>query len=69
MITHYTSRLAEKAEMLEDFFAIKFDNSNELALEALPIVIDAIQPFAQELPMFVLRLAAEVDYQEEAGCI
>lgn len=37
-------------------------DSEELNLYALPIVIPAIRPFAQELPMFLLRLATEVDY-------
>lgn len=58
--------------MLEDFFALKFSRSDEeqkdqdeLVLEALPIIVDGIQPFAQELPMFILRLAAEVDFTNE----
>ena len=31
-------------------------------LYALPLVLPAERPFAQELPMFLLRLATEVDY-------
>ena len=49
----YAGKLASKAEMLEDFFAIKFARAgeeskdpDELRLEALPIVVDGIQPFA-----------------------
>lgn len=34
----------------------------DLKLYALPLVLPAIRPFAQELPMFLLRLATEVDY-------
>jgi len=77
LIEHYTTRLASKAELLEDFFAIKFAASDEeeskdnqdLCLEALPVVVNCIEPFAQELPMFILRLASEVDYSDEQGCI
>jgi hypothetical protein len=71
LVDHYVNKLASKAEMLEDFFALKFSRGDEeskeqeLVLEALPIIIDGIQPFAQELPMFILRLAAEVDFSNE----
>jgi hypothetical protein len=72
LVEHYANKLAHKAEMLEDFFALKFSRSDEeqkdqdeLVLEALPIIVDGIQPFAQELPMFILRLAAEVDFTNE----
>ena len=43
--------------------------NTDFCLEALPIVVDGIQPFAQELPMFMLRLASEVDYSDETNCI
>jgi hypothetical protein len=50
---HYTKKIASKAEMLEDFFALKFTRRDEetkdpeeLVLEALPIVVDGIHPFA-----------------------
>jgi DNA mismatch repair protein Mlh1 C-terminus len=47
LIEHYASRLAAKADMLEDFFAIKFGqeeskDNDDLCLEALPIVVDGI---------------------------
>jgi len=34
-----------------------------LQLVALPMILPAIKPFAQELPMFLLRLASEVDFE------
>ena len=49
--------------------AMEIDNPEQptrtLMLEALPMVVPAIRPFAQELPMFLLRLATEVDSQSE----
>ena len=42
------------------------ETAEDLKLYALPIVIPAIRPFAQELPMFLLRLATEVDYRAPA---
>ena len=42
---------------------------NELKLHSLPIVVRGIKPFPQELPMFLLRLATEVDYSNEQKCI
>ena len=33
-----------------------------LKLYSLPIVLRGIKPFPQELPLFMLRLATEVDY-------
>ena len=34
----------------------------DLSLVSLPMIVAAIRPFAQELPMFLLRLATEVDF-------
>jgi DNA mismatch repair protein MLH1 len=45
------------------------ESKNELCLITLPIVVKGIKPFPQELPMFMLRLAAEVDYSSEQKCI
>ena len=38
------------------------EEDNDLRLYALPLVLPSMRPFAQELPMFLLRLATEVDY-------
>jgi len=38
-------------------------------LVALPIVVLGVKPFVEELPMFILRLASEVDYSNESSFI
>lgn len=37
-------------------------------LIALPIINKIIKPYPQELPMFILRLASEIDYSQEEAC-
>ena len=36
-----------------------------MKLHALPHVLQSVRPFAQELPMFILRLATEIDYSAD----
>ena len=37
----------------------------KLVLKSLPNVLPGFKPFAQELPMFLLRLASDVDFSDE----
>lgn len=53
--------------MLLDYFSIEF-NQEAGTLLALPIVHELIKPFPQELPMFILRMASEIDYTNEEKC-
>lgn len=55
--------------MLEDFFALVFKKEEEFCLIAMPVIMNGVKPFVQELPMFILRLATEVDYSDEYKCI
>ena len=48
-----------------DYFCIKIDNQQ---LVGLPVILELTKPFAQELPMFLLRLAL-VDFRDEAKCL
>lgn len=52
--------------MLNDFFGIQIEDNQ---LVSLPVILPAIKPYPQELPMFLLRLASEVDYTNEINCI
>ena len=54
--------------MLLDYFGIELNAESE-SLVALPIVHTIIKPFPQELPMFILRLASEIDYTNETNCL
>jgi hypothetical protein len=51
--------------MLFENFSIKI-SADELV--GLPIVNEAVKPFPQELPMFILRLAL-VDYTDDTQAI
>lgn len=35
----------------------------------MPILVPGLKPFPQELPMFVLRLAADIEYNDEQKTI
>ena len=65
LVQHYLDKLQGKSEMLEDFFALQFKTDAEFCLTAMPVIMNGIKPFVQELPMFILRLATEVDYSDE----
>ena len=77
LVQIYSRKLQAKADLFSDYFSIYFfgpeeqggeeqgennENEEECKLFALPLVLPAVRPFAQELPMFLLRLATEVDY-------
>jgi DNA mismatch repair protein MLH1 len=75
-----TACLAEKAPMLEEYFSIKLEkvkvyNSKHsaqqvtsLRITGLPILLDGHSPQPHGLPLFLLRLATEVDWAEEHPC-
>ncbi|XP_007425810.1 DNA mismatch repair protein Mlh1 isoform X1 [Python bivittatus] len=57
--------LSKKSEMLKDYFSLEIDEGN---LIGLPLLIDNYVPPLEGLPMFVLRLATEVNWDEEKEC-
>jgi DNA mismatch repair protein MLH1 len=70
------SCLAEKSPMLEDYFSIRFERrcvqgqsqKQSLWLTGLPIVLQGFSPQPYALPLFLLRLANEVDWTAEMPC-
>ncbi|XP_018590116.2 DNA mismatch repair protein Mlh1 isoform X2 [Scleropages formosus] len=58
--------LQKKAEMLEDYFSMEIDQEGNLT--GLPLLLDGYTPAMEGLPMFVLRLATEVNWDEEKEC-
>ncbi|MFT7816357.1 DNA mismatch repair protein Mlh1 isoform X2 [Arapaima gigas] len=58
--------LQKKAEMLEDYFSMEVDQEGNLT--GLPLLLDGYTPAMEGLPMFVLRLATEVNWDEEKDC-
>lgn len=71
-----TQCLREKAGMLDEYFSIRFairadpDRGGEesLMLTALPILLEGHSPPPHALPVFLLRLATEVNWTEERSC-
>ena len=62
--------LLSKALLLDDYFSIKIvERENIIYLETLPILVEDYEPDLFEIPMFMLRLATEVDWKIEKDCI
>ncbi|XP_027731940.1 DNA mismatch repair protein Mlh1 [Vombatus ursinus] len=58
--------LKKKAKMLADYFSLEIDEDGNLI--GLPLLIDNYVPRLEGLPMFILRLATEVNWDEEKEC-
>uniref|UniRef100_A0A8C3K7T3 DNA mismatch repair protein MLH1 n=1 Tax=Calidris pygmaea TaxID=425635 RepID=A0A8C3K7T3_9CHAR len=58
--------LKKKTEMLKDYFSLEIDEEGNLV--GLPLLIDNYVPPLEGLPMFILRLATEVNWDEEKEC-
>ncbi|XP_061692220.1 DNA mismatch repair protein Mlh1 isoform X2 [Syngnathoides biaculeatus] len=58
--------LKNKAEMLEDYFSMEIDQEGNL--KGLPLLLDQYTPVMEGLPMFILRLATEVNWDHEKEC-
>ena len=67
--------LYAKADMLDDYFSIKItkldsesDGLDKIYLQCLPILIENYEPDLNDLPLFVIRLATEVNWKNEGEC-
>jgi DNA mismatch repair protein MLH1 len=62
--------LVDNAEMLEEYFSvvIEIDDEDKIMLTGLPVLLEGYTPQTHALPMFLLRLATEVDWSEEIPC-
>lgn len=58
--------LNDNREMLLDYFGIKINENSEL--EGLPLIVPSYHPLMSYLPLFLIRLATEVNYEEEVDC-
>ncbi|XP_060781490.1 DNA mismatch repair protein Mlh1 [Neoarius graeffei] len=58
--------LKKKAEMLEDYFSMTIDEEGNLT--GLPLLLDNYSPAMEGLPLFILRLATEVNWDNEKDC-
>ena len=61
--------LLDNADMLEEYLMIRIEKQNDEAiLTALPVLLDGHAPEPHGLPIFLLRLATQVDWAEERLC-
>lgn len=58
--------LTENSAMLDDYFSIEIDQDGKLS--SLPILLEGYVPFLGGLPMYILRLATEVNWNDEESC-
>ncbi|XP_038076827.1 DNA mismatch repair protein Mlh1-like [Patiria miniata] len=58
--------LQSKAEMIGDYFSLQIDEEGNLC--TIPLLLDDYIPALDRLPMFVLRLATEVEWDSEKEC-
>ncbi|XP_046745958.1 DNA mismatch repair protein Mlh1 [Diprion similis] len=58
--------LLEKADMMNEYFSIIIDKKG--MLKSLPILLDKYFPSKAGMPLYVLRLATEVDWTAEQSC-
>ncbi|XP_051946007.1 DNA mismatch repair protein Mlh1 [Xyrauchen texanus] len=58
--------LKQKTEMLQEYFSLDIDGEGNLT--GLPMLLDNYTPAMEGLPMFILRLATEVNWDREKDC-
>ncbi|XP_030554333.1 DNA mismatch repair protein Mlh1 [Drosophila novamexicana] len=58
--------LQEKAPIMREYFALRI--SEQGCLESLPALLAQHIPSHAQLPIYLLRLATEVDWEQEAQC-
>ena len=58
--------LRNKSAMLNEYFRISIDQSNNLV--GLPDLLNGYNPVSSELPFFIWRLATETDWDDELSC-
>lgn len=58
--------LSSKSEILLDYFSIELDSEGNLL--TLPMLLDDFVPDMEGLPMYILRLATEVNWDSEKEC-
>lgn len=64
--TALVSLLKEKSKMLEEYFGLLIDD--EGFLKGIPDILGGYNPSPSELPIFLLRLATEIDWDDELAC-
>ncbi|XP_034936972.1 DNA mismatch repair protein Mlh1 [Chelonus insularis] len=58
--------LTEKAEMLKEYFSIVITKNGYI--KSLPMLLENYYPSEVDLPLYILRMATEVNWDEEKPC-
>lgn len=67
VLTHQVMRfLLEKREMLKEYFNITINVEGKL--ETIPSIVQSYMPLMSQLPLFIIRMASEVNYDDETKC-
>ncbi|KAH8355292.1 hypothetical protein KR093_010510, partial [Drosophila rubida] len=61
-----TAILQQKAPIMREYFALRISDDGQL--ESLPALLPQHMPSRAQLPVYLLRLATEVDWEEETQC-
>ncbi|KAG2185059.1 hypothetical protein INT43_000972 [Umbelopsis isabellina] len=61
-----TNILIDRADMLHEYFSLRISSKGELL--SLPMLIKNYVPTMDKLPLFLLRLGTEVDWDSEKEC-
>lgn len=67
LVENATKTLCEKAPMLKEYFGIEIDCVN-VRLNTLPLMLKGYIPLLDKLPLFLIRLAFHVDWNQEKPC-
>jgi len=66
---HVVNLLKGKKEMLADYFSLEFEMiSDRLHLTGIPLLLDDFCPWFGGLPVYIIRLATEVNWESEKDC-
>ncbi|XP_078052967.1 DNA mismatch repair ATPase Mlh1 [Augochlora pura] len=66
LATSVKELLLEKADMLKEYFSVVIDKKGNL--KSLPVLLEKYFPYEAGLPLYILRLATEVDWSAEKHC-
>ncbi|XP_031847500.1 DNA mismatch repair ATPase Mlh1 [Nomia melanderi] len=66
LATSVKELLLEKADMLKEYFSIVIDKKGNL--KSLPVLLEKYFPYEAGLPLYILRLATEVEWSAEQSC-
>ncbi|OAD52098.1 DNA mismatch repair protein Mlh1 [Eufriesea mexicana] len=67
LATSVKELLLEKADMLKEYFSIVIDKKGNL--KSLPVLLEKYFPSVEGLPLYILRLATEVEWSSEQPCL